>query len=231
MEADLREVAAWAVKECSGPSVFEWLLDRIEEIVAAAHESKQPGFMRAMNTYIKRVTGLVQQSMMLRTGQDRHAYMAAVTKVASLAPAEQDLLLQRIGLHLAPAEVRLLDPATFKLRTARQRKSASTVSVPPRASREARMAAALRAAEENAFSVANTELVQDMRKRLRLFQHPVRVSALPLESATAVLGAMQVVEAVRADHESDMAVRRLPGKVENEFFIGPDYEITFKKRT
>ena len=231
MESDLREAATWVVKECSGPSVFEWLLDRIEEIVAAAHESKQPGFMRAMNTYIKRVTGLVQQSMMLRTGQNRHAYMAAVAKVASLAPAEQDVLLLHIGLHLTPAEVRLLDPASFKLRTARQRKSASTVSVPPRASREARMAAALKAAEETAFSVANTDLVQDMRKRLRLFQHPVRVSALPLESATAVLGAMQVVEAVRADHESDMAVRRLPGKVENEFFIGPDYEITFKKRT
>jgi hypothetical protein len=87
----------------------------------------------------------------------------------------------------------------------------------------------MRAAEDNAFSVANTELVQDMRKRLRLFQHPVRVSTLPLESATAVLGAMQVVEALRSENNSDMAVRRLPGKVENEFFIGPDYEITFKK--
>lgn len=229
MEEDLRENAQWAVRECSGPSVFEWLLDRIEEVVAAAHESKQPGFMRAMNTYIKRVTGLVQQSMMLRTGQDRHAYMAAVTKVASLEGDDQVAMLERIGRHMAPAEVRLLDPASFKLRSARQRKSASTVSVPPRASREARLAAALRAAEDNAFSVANTDLVQDMRKRLRLFEHPVRVSALPLESATAVLGAMQVVEALRSDNNSDMAVRRLPGKVENEFFIGPDYEITFKK--
>ena len=78
--------------------------------------------------------------------------------------------------------------------------------------------------------MANMDLVQDMRKRLRLFKHPVLVSTLPLESATAILGAMQVVEAVRADNDSDMAVRRLPGKVENEFFIGPDYEITFKKK-
>ncbi|RYG14758.1 MAG: ferrochelatase [Burkholderiales bacterium] len=231
MEDDLREAAGWAVKECSGQSVFEWLLDRIEEVVAAAHESKQPGFMRAMNTYIKRITGLVQQSMMLRTGQDRHAYMAAVTKVASLQAADQDVLLERIGRQLSPAEVRLLDPASFKLRTARQRKSASTVSVPPRASREARLAAALKAAEENAFSVANTDLVQDMRKRLRLFRHPVRVSALPLESATAVLGAMQVVEALRSEDDSEMVVRRLPGKVENEFFTGPDYEVTLRRST
>lgn len=228
MEAELREIATWAVNECSGPSVFEWLLDRIEEIVAAAHESKQPGFMRAMNTYIKRVTGLVQQSMMLRTGRDRHAYMAAVSNVASLNTPEQDLLLNRIGMYLVPAEVRLLDPTSFRLRTVRQRKSASTVSLPPRASREARLIAALKAAEENAFSVANTELVQDMRKRLRLFQHPVRISALPLTSATEVLGAMQVVEALRADNDSDMSIRKLPEKVENEFFIGPDYEITFK---
>ncbi len=231
MEAELREIAIWAVNECSGPSVFEWLLDRIEEIVAAAHESKQPSFMRAMNTYIKRVTGLVQQSMMLRTGRDRHAYMAAVAKVASLKTSEQDVLLNRIGMYLVPAEVRLLDPASFRLRTMRQRKSASTVTLPPRASREARLIAALKAAEENAFSVANTELVQDMRKRLRLYQHSVRVSTLPLTSATEVLGAMQVVEALRADNDSDMSIRKLPGKVENEFFIGPDYEITFKQKS
>ena len=90
--------------------------------------------------------------------------------------------------------------------------------------------AALKAAEEDAFSVANRELVQDMRKRLRLFQHPVRISALPLTSATEVLGAMQVVEALRADNDSDMSIRKLPEKVENEFFIGPDYEITFKQK-
>jgi hypothetical protein len=229
MEADLRDQAAWAVRDCSGPTVFEWLLDRIEEIVTAAHESKQPGFMRAMNTYVKRITGLVQQSMMLRSGQDRHAYLAAVTRVAALDRPEQDKLLTRIGEQLAPAEVRLLDPSSFKFRNASQRKSASTVSVPPRASREARLAAAIRAAEEMAFSVSNAELVQDMRKRLRVFRHPVRVSALPLGSATAVLGAMQVVEALRSEQNGDMAVRKLSGKLENEYFIGPDYEITFRR--
>jgi hypothetical protein len=91
------------------------------------------------------------------------------------------------------------------------------------------LAAAIRAAEEMAFSVSNAELVQDMRKRLRVFRHPVRVSALPLGSATAVLGAMQVVEALRSEQNGDMAVRKLSGKLENEYFIGPDYEITFRR--
>jgi hypothetical protein len=71
MESQLHDIAKWAVEEHTGDSVFEWLLDRIEYTVNAACDSKQPGFVKAMETYIKRVTGLVQQSMMLRTGQTR----------------------------------------------------------------------------------------------------------------------------------------------------------------
>ena len=40
-----------------------------EDIVDAACESKQPGFLKAMETYLKRVNGLAMQSMMLRAGQ------------------------------------------------------------------------------------------------------------------------------------------------------------------
>jgi hypothetical protein len=228
MEAQLQDIAKWAVLECSGPSVMDWLLDRIEEIVDAAHESKQPGFVRAMDTYIKRVTGLVQQSMMLRSGEHRHAYLAAVRKIASLDKAAQDHLLGRIGEQLAAAEVRLLDPSSFRLRNARQRRLASTVSVPPRASREALLAAAMRKAEAVAFSVSNAQLVDDIRKKLRLFNHPVRLSMLPLHSAQDVLAAVQTVEAARAKNADDLIVRRMPGRMENDFFTHTDYEINFK---
>jgi hypothetical protein len=229
MESELRDIAKWAVQECSGPSVLEWMLDRIEEIVNAAHDSKQPGFVKAMDTYIKRVTGLVQQSMMLRSGQARHAYLAAVSKLASLEKHAQDRLLARIGEELATVEVRLLDPSSFKLRTAKQRRTASTVSVPPRASREARLAAALRRAEDTAFNVSNEELAQEIRKKLRLYKRPIRVSSFPLNTARDVISAMQTVEAARTHRDKDLEVRKLPGRVENEFYICSDYEITFKK--
>lgn len=230
MEEQLHDIAKWAVHECSGPSVMDWLLDRIDEIVNAAHESKQPGFVRAMDTYIKRVTGLVQQSMMLRSGQHRHAYLAAVSKVASLEESEQDRLLERIGGQIANAEIKLLDPSTFKLRTARQRRLASTVSVPPRASREALLAAAMRKAEATAFAVSNAQLADEVRKKLRLFNHPVRISMLPLHTAQDVLAALQTVEATRVKTIDDLVVRRMPGRVENEFFTHTDYEITFKNQ-
>jgi hypothetical protein len=229
IEGELHDIAKWAEQECFGPSLLEWLLDRIEEIVNAAHDSKQPGFVKAMDTYIKRVTGLVQQSMMLRSGQTRHAYLAAVSKLASLNKDGQDRFLGRIGEQLACVEVRLLDPSSFKLRTAKQRHTASTVSVPPRASREARLAAAMRRAEDAALNVSNEELAQDIRRKLRLYKHPVRVSSIPLNTARDVISAMQTVEAARTHRDRDLQVRKLPGRVENEFYSGPDYEITFKK--
>jgi hypothetical protein len=146
-----------------------------------------------------------------------------------LDTAGQDKLLARIGEQLASVEVRLLDPSSFKLRTAAARRKAATVSVQPRASREARLAAAMRRAESEAFAVASEELAQRLRSDLRLYRHPIRLSGLPTATARDVLSTLQAVEAVRNAKGRDLEATRLPGKVENEAFSSNDYEIKFRK--
>lgn len=229
MDDQLRDIAHWAVKDHAGASVYDWLLSRIEDIVDAACQSKQPGFLKAMETYLKRVNGLALQSMMLRAGQTRHAYLAAIQLTAEAPKEKQDQLLSHIGQFLAPAEVRLLDPASFKLRTASQRRKAVTVSIRPRPSREERLAAAMARAESEAFSIPNEEVVQQLRRDLRVFDRPIRVSALPTATARDVIRAMQAVEAVRSDGGADMTVKKLPMRVENELYGSNDYEIELKK--
>lgn len=229
IDEQLHDIANWAVKDHTGPSVYDWLLDRIEDIVDAACESKQPGFLKAMETYLKRVNGLAMQSMMLRAGQTRHAYLAAVQKLATSTPEAQERLLKAIGARIAPAEVRVLDPASFKLRTATQRRKSVTVSIRPRPTREERLAAAMSRAESEAFSVPNDVVAQQLRSDLRVFKHPIRLSAMPVASARDLLRTMQVVEAVRSVAGEDMTVRRLPTKLANEYYVATDYEIDLKK--
>lgn len=229
MEAQLQDIASWAVQEHNGGTVLEWLLERIEEIVDAAHHSKQPGFIRAMENYVKRISGLVQQSMMLRTGQARHAYLDVIQRVSVLDLPKQDILLERIGEHIASVEVRLLDPSSFKLRSAIQRRKAATTSVPPRPSRQARLEAVMKQAQDQAFSVPNESIAQQIRSDLRLFKHPVRLSAHPLATARDVLAVMQTVEAIRNTKVRDLCANKLSGLVENEFYSGSDYEIDFKR--
>jgi selenocysteine lyase/cysteine desulfurase len=139
------------------------------------------------------------------------------------------MLLAHVGQFLAPAEVRLLDPASFKLKTAIQRRKAVTVSIRPHPSREERLAAALARAEAEAFSIPNDEVAQGIRADLRVFQHPIRVSAMPTATAREVIRAMQAVEAVRSDGGADFVVRKLPTRLENEFYSGNDYEIALKR--
>lgn len=229
IDEQLHDIAHWAVKDHTGSSVYDWLLDRIEDIVDAACESKQPGFLKAMETYLKRVNGLAMQSMMLRAGQTRHAYLAAVQKLATSTPEAQERLLKAIGEQIAPAEVRVLDPASFKLRTATQRRKSVTVSIRPRPTREERLAAAMSRAESEAFSVPNDVVAQQLRSDLRVFKHPIRLSAMPVATARDLLRTMQAVEAVRSVAGEDMTVRRLPTKLANEYYVGTDYEIELKK--
>lgn len=231
MEDQLMDIAQWAVKEHTGPSVLEWLLDRIDEIVNAACETKQPTFVRTMETYLKRVTGLVQQSMMLQTGQNRHAYLGVIAQLAQSDKETQDRLLQKIGVQITTVELRLLDPASFKLKTATQRRKASMISVKPRASREARLEAYLNRAESEAFAVSNEDLAAKLRRDLKVFQHPIRLSTLPPDTARDLISNMQAVEAVRSARDGDLLATRLPQRVENEFYSGFDYEFDFKKKT
>lgn len=229
MDEQLHDVAHWAVKEHAGSTVYEWLLSRIESIVDAACETKQPGFLKAMETYLKRINGLAMQSLMLRSGQTRHAYLQGIQRIAHTEDrAEQDRLLLHYGAHLTGAEVRLLDPASFKLRTATQRRKAVTVTIRPRSTREERLAAALARAEAEAFSLPNELVAEGLRAELRLFRHPIRLSAMPIEGAADVLKVMQAVEAARSS-AGDFDVRRLPTRLDNSAYSGTDYEIELKK--
>lgn len=229
IEQQLKDIAQWAVREHSGPSVYDWLLTRIEDIVDAACDSKQPGLLRGMETYLKRVNGLAMQSMMLRAGQTRNAYLGAIQKLATAPQEEQDEMLERWGEFIAPAEVRLLDPTSFKLRTANQRRKAVTVTIRPRPTREERMAAAMNRAEAEAFSMPNEEVTRSLRVDLRLFKHAVRVSNMSVSNAKDVLKAMQAVEAARSAPGGEFVVRRLPMRVENEVYSANDYEIDLKR--
>lgn len=230
MEGHIRDTAHWAVAEYSGPSVFEWLLGRIEDIVNTACEVKQPSFMKAMDTYISRITGLVQQSMMLRTGESRHAYLGVMGKLASKDTPGQDRLLNAIGNQFSLVELKLLDPGSFKLRDSVKRNKAATVSVRPHASREARLLAAVNGAVAQAFSVSSSEVERQIRKDLLLYRHPIRLSTLPIGMAKDLLSNLQVVEAVRGAPTKDLQAKRLDIRLDNDFYTGYDYEIDFKKK-
>jgi hypothetical protein len=229
MDAQLHDIAHWAVSDFTGPTLYDWMLGRIEDIVDAACESRQPGFLKAMETYLKRVNGLALQSMMLRTGQNRHAYLAAIQKVATSSRARQDRLLAAIGERITAAEVRVLDPSSFRLRTATQRRRAVTVSMQPRPSRDARLRAAMMRAETEVFSIPNELIAERLREDLRLFRHPVKLSSLPTGNAREVIQAMQAVEAARNSAAGDLVARKLPTRLANEFYSANDYEIDFKK--
>jgi hypothetical protein len=221
----LDEVARWAVLERSGNSTYDWMLDRIEEMVEAACTNKQPELIKAMNTYMRQATNIVQQAMMLRGGQTRHAYSRAITRVAKLEGQAQNRFLDTLGEAIASAEIRLLDPASLKLRSASQRRKALTVTAQTKVSREARLAAAMQRAEAAGFAMSNEDVFTALRNELKLRGRPFQLSTMPIKTARDVLQAMQAVEAVRGSRDGSLIARKLPNKLVTEFYTGSDYQI------
>ncbi|MFC5474974.1 Wadjet anti-phage system protein JetA family protein [Paraherbaspirillum soli] len=229
LETQLDDIAPWASQERVGDSTLDWMLERIEEMVEAACTTKHPELIKAMSVYMQRAASIVQQALMLRGGQTRQAYSIAIGKVAGRSGSAQDQLLERLGQAIAPAEVRLLDPASFKLRSASQRRKALTVTAQPKVTRDARLAAAMHRAEADAFALSNDDIVHRIRAELHVRDRPIRLSTLPVASTTDVLNNMQLVEAVRGARDDKLTVTKLPGKLWNAFYAGDDYQIEMKK--
>ncbi len=227
LELQLSDVASWASKERGGDSTYHWLLDRIEDMVEVACNTKNPELIKAMNIYMRRATSIVQQALMLRSGQTRHAYSQAIGKVAELADEAQTRYLERIGQAIASAEVRLLDPASFKLRTASQRRKALTITAQPKVTRESKLAAAIHRAEAGAFALSNDDVLSSLRSELRLRARPFRLSTLTIQTATDVLQAMQAVEAIRNAKEQNIKATKLTTRLWTEHYTGSDYQIEF----
>jgi hypothetical protein len=225
LEAQLQDIASWATHERDGDSTYLWLLDRIEDIVEAACTTKHPELIRAMNTYMRRATSIVQQALMLRSGQTRQSYSKAIALVAERTGEQQATLLERLGQTIAGAEVRLIDPASFKLRTVSQRRKALTLTVQPKVSRASRLAAAIHRAEAGAFSLSNDDVLSELRTELRLRGRPLRISTLPIKNATDVLRTMQAVEAVRGSRDESLKATKLPTRLMSEYYMGSDYQI------
>jgi hypothetical protein len=225
IDHQLNEVARWAVQERSGNSTYNWMLDHIEEMVEAACTTKQPELIKAMNTYMRQATNIVQQAMMLRGGQTRHAYSRAISSTAKLEGAAQSRFLQKMGEAISATEIRLLDPASLKLRTASQRRKALSVTAQPKVSRDARLAAALQRAEAAGFALSNEDVVVALSNELKLRGRPFLLSSLPIHSAKDVLQAMQAVEAVRGSRDNTLKARKLPNKLVTQFYTGSDYQI------
>lgn len=225
LEAQLLDIASWATAERSGDSTYLWLLDRIEEMVEVACTTKHPELIRAMNTYMRRAANIVQQALMLRSGQVRQSFSKAIALVAERSGKEQSDLLEQLGKTIAGAEVRLLDPAVFKLRTVAQRRKALTLTVQPKVTRDSRLAAAIHRAEAGAFALSNEDVLSELRTELRLRGRPLRLSSLPMQSATDVLRTMQAVESVRGARDETLKATKLPIRLWSEYFTGSDYQI------
>lgn len=222
-EYQLRDIAGWADQERGEMTLFDWLLDRIEDRVEIACTTKHPELIKAMNIYMRRAASIVQQALMLQAGQRHHAYSRAIAQAATLEGEAQNAFLERLGDTLAASEIRLLDPAAFKLRSASQRRKALTVTALPKVSRDARLLAAMQRAEAAAFTVSNQDVVDFLRGELRLRQTPIRLSDLPMQTAGDVLQAMQLVEAVRVSRDSSLKAERLDTPLHTDYYSASDY--------
>lgn len=229
IEQKLHDVAEFAVAEKGAGTALDWMLDRIEDSIDSACATKQPELIRVMNSYMGRAASIVHQAMVLKGSARRHAYSATISHVATLTEEKQTAFLERLGQHIAVTNVKLLDPASFKLRGTSQRRKALTVTAVPVSTYEGRLNAALERAEAGAFSLSESEVKDAIVANLRLLNGSFRLSSLPMNTAIEVLHSMQAVESVRNAQTTNVKATKLDTKLITPFYQGNDYLIEFTK--
>ncbi len=82
-------------------------------------------------------------------------------------------------------------------------------------------------AEAGAFALSNNDVLESLRRELRLRNRALRLSSLPVKSATDVLTTMQAVEAIRSYQDAGVKASKLPTRLINEFYTANDFLIEF----
>jgi hypothetical protein len=227
IDAELALHAPWAVQAAGCGGAFGWLLERIEEMVAAACRTKQPELFRAMESYIRRHVVLLSQSLFMDADGSNAALSDLIRAIGDMPPAAQTAWLDGQGAAIAPVAVGLYDPAALRLKTATERARAQTVSIVPEITREERLRQFLRHAGERAFALSQQDVVGYLQERMD-GKDQLRLSELPVDDAIQALSLLRAVEAIRA--AGGMEAERLEGEpLENAIMSGTDYAIRTRR--
>jgi hypothetical protein len=207
-----------------GSSTLAWTVNRIEELIDTACDMKLPELYSSMKSYTTRLTSLLRQVMVMQKGVSEAKLGLAINSLKALERPQQDALLLRIGATMEPANVRLIDPHSFRLLAGAEKRRATTVITAPAVTRAGRMKAFIDLAEAKAFAVSNDDIV-DSVLALLTDRGSLRLSELPVGTAAQVITVLHAVEAIRSKPKAGLTVRQLEAKFETPYFSSNDYLI------
>lgn len=221
VDAGLFQRAAWLEQETFGSSPMLWLCDRIDSMVDAACNLKLPMLRSEMSNYVRRFTSLLRQALSL----DYSAESPLGRSMALLKErpqVERAKFLDSMGLRMGTAEIRL--PGAGVRWIVRDRSLADTNQSPLVVTWEARMEAAMRRAEAEAFVVSDRDVLTKLLAQLKT--DGVRLSELPTTNAMDVLVSLHAVGAARSSEAREMLdVRKLDEKFETPYFVADNYKL------
>jgi hypothetical protein len=220
-DVGLLQRAAWLEQEAAGRSPLLWLCDRVDSMVDAACNLKLPMLRSEMSNYVRRFTSLLRQALSL----DYSAESPLGRSMALLKERPEDervQFLEAMGSRMGTAEVRL--PGAGVRWTVKERAADDADQTPLVVTWEARIEAAMRRAEAEAFAVSDRDVLTKLLSHLKA--DGVKLNELPITNAMDVLVALHAVGASRSSDARDLLhVRKLEDKFETPYFVADNYQL------
>lgn len=207
-----------------GDSTLSWTVNRIEEMIDSACDMKLPELYSSMKSYTTRLTSLLRQVMVMQKGVSEAKLGMTISALKALERTEQDALLLRVGATMEPANVRLIDPQSFRILAGAEKRKASTVVLAPAVTRAGREKAFIDLAEAKAFAVSNDDILDTVLVHFK-DKVQMKLSDMPLETAKQVITVLHAVEAIRSKPKAGLVVRQLDTMFETPYFTSNDYLI------
>lgn len=239
-DAALLQQAGWLEDEVGDASPVVWVCDRIEATLEAACGLKLPVLRRETDHPVQRFSGLLRQALAVDTGASSVLLRLMARVKAGSAPLpeagapppdgpaggaregeaagpdDHEGDQPQAGDHASAAA--LLDRLGWLLATSQVALPAGTLRWIPADGAPAAPAA----------TVSDLEILAWLKERGG--ERGVRLSDLPLRNAREVRMALQAVSAARSpEGRRFYEVRRLPSRVETDYFATADHEFVPRK--
>jgi hypothetical protein len=218
----LRQRADWLEPMLAdGRSATLWLCQRVESLIDAACGLKLPMLRSEMHNYVRRFTSLLRQTLSLDYGAESPMGLT-LAGIKAADAAGKDTWLELLGRRLATVELRLLPAGSLRWsQRERQQNDGDETDWQVRA--DARLEAALRRAEAEAFVISEDRVLQQLGLSSGAL---IRLSDLASQRADQVLTSLHAVGAARSLRGRERwQVRKLDERFETTSFVADDYEL------
>jgi len=228
IEKALRVKYGYLLKE-DRPSILLWSLDRIEQRVTQACDTKSPELRTKVSDFVRHAHLLLNQIANLESENNEQSIFYLLKKIKTLNSTKREMLFESDSTGFPLQSLSLVNPGDISHKKSVKRvQNKDAVNLSPEITKESKKKIQIRKAISEAFRVESNLISEYIIDQLA-GGHSIEGKRLIIYSPETLIGALFDTElgGINTPLSKNFEVKAIPGEINNQYYQGQIFEIRY----